>query len=155
MIDLFLVLSPIVSLVCVLISAWQLVTSIRKPIYLCIPNPSVILVSGSTSGNYLFSKGEIYYKLVPQKDAEIVYGRNKTAQIRASQSQVATSARHFRIYWNSRCWMIEDLNSTNGTYLNGIALSKGQSIKIKIGDNIHAGTVDMVLKKSLPVSESK
>ena len=153
MIDFLLVLSPVLSFVCVLISVWQLVNFVKRPIYLCIPNPSVVIVSGSAQSNYLFSKGEMYYKLIPKKDAEIVYGRSKTAQIRASQTQAATSAQHFCIYWKNRCWMIEDLNSTNGTYLNGNRLAKGESIKIKIGDTIHAGTVDMVLKK-LPVSES-
>ncbi len=49
------------------------------------------------------------------------------------------SAEHARLSWNGRGWVLEDLNSTNGTRVNGKPVRK--AVAIKAGDTIEFGRV--------------
>lgn len=49
------------------------------------------------------------------------------------------SGDHARLSWNGRGWVLEDLNSTNGTRLNGKAVRK--AVAVKPGDVIEFGRV--------------
>jgi ABC transport system ATP-binding/permease protein len=51
------------------------------------------------------------------------------------------SSRHAHIYWDSAAgqWMLEDLGSTNGTYLRGERLSPGWPVPVQPGDAIYLG----------------
>lgn len=64
-----------------------------------------------------------------------VYGRNSESSIRISDASV--SSRHASIEFVDGGWFIEDLNSTNGTFVNGVKVSR---IQIVNGDVIHLGT---------------
>lgn len=44
------------------------------------------------------------------------------------------SRRHARIIHDSQNWQVEDLNSTNGTWVNGKRLTPGVPCPLKIGD---------------------
>jgi pSer/pThr/pTyr-binding forkhead associated (FHA) protein len=50
------------------------------------------------------------------KQAEVIVGRDPNNKIYISDETV--SAQHCRIYISDQQWWINDLNSTNGTYLN-------------------------------------
>lgn len=54
---------------------------------------------------------------------------------------------HCRITGSGGDWFLEDLNSTNGTKLNGEKLIPGSSAKIKDGDRIALADVEFVWKK--------
>ncbi len=63
------------------------------------------------------------------------------------------SSNHFKIYFDEGNYFIEDLNSTNGTYLNGNRIKKSQ---IKDSDIISFSTYTILVKISsikLPVIE--
>jgi len=50
------------------------------------------------------------------KQAEVVIGRDPNNKVFIQDETV--SAQHARIYFSDHHWWINDLNSTNGTYLN-------------------------------------
>lgn len=67
---------------------------------------------------------------------------------RARENDVALddsflSAEHARLFWNGRGWVLEDLNSTNGTRVNGRTIKKAKAVKQ--GDTIEFGRVKVKL----------
>ena len=63
------------------------------------------------------------------------YGRSDESPIRISDLSVST--RHASLEFVDGNWFIEDLNSTNGTFINGAKISRGQVVN---GDVVHLGT---------------
>jgi pSer/pThr/pTyr-binding forkhead associated (FHA) protein len=53
------------------------------------------------------------------------------------------SAQHARLTWNGRGWVLEDLNSTNGTFVNGKPVER--PVAVKQGDVIELGRVKVKL----------
>lgn len=51
------------------------------------------------------------------------------------------SNRHAQVFWDaeSKQWVLEDLGSTNGTYLRDELLSPHSPVPIQVGDSIHLG----------------
>lgn len=53
------------------------------------------------------------------------------------------SGQHARLAWNGKGWMLEDMGSTNGTYVNGQQIRR--SVAVKPGDIIELGRVKVKL----------
>jgi hypothetical protein len=70
-------------------------------------------------------------------DGDIVLGRGERAEIRLDDP--FASARHARIYEQANVIVIEDLDSTNGTYLNEELLETARPLhpgdRVRIGDS--------------------
>src|SRR6476646_1793816 len=77
-------------------------------------------------------------------DGEMVLGRGDRAEIRLEDP--FASARHARIYAQGNILVIEDLDSTNGTYLNEELLQSPRPLhpgdRLRIGDSEFAFEVD-------------
>ena len=77
-------------------------------------------------------------------DADIVLGRGDHAEIRLQDP--FASARHARVYEQGNIVVIEDLGSTNGTYLNEELLETPRPLhpgdRVRIGDSEFAFEVD-------------
>jgi FHA domain-containing protein len=77
-------------------------------------------------------------------DGDIVLGRGDRAEIRLEDP--FASARHARIYEQGNIMVIEDLGSTNGTYLNEELLQTLRPLhpgdRVRIGDSEFAFEVD-------------
>jgi pSer/pThr/pTyr-binding forkhead associated (FHA) protein len=77
-------------------------------------------------------------------DGDIVLGRGDRAEIRLEDP--FASARHARIYEQGNIVVIEDLDSTNGTYLNEELLETPRPLhpgdRLRIGDSEFAFEVD-------------
>jgi pSer/pThr/pTyr-binding forkhead associated (FHA) protein len=77
-------------------------------------------------------------------DGDIVLGRGERAEIRLEDP--FASARHARIYEQSNIMVIEDLDSTNGTYLNEELLETPRPLhpgdRVRIGDSEFTYEVD-------------
>jgi NAD(P)H-dependent FMN reductase len=58
--------------------------------------------------------------------------------------QMGVSRQHARMLRGSGGWVLEDLNSTNGTFLNGKQISPGQQVRVRTGDIIRFGTLTVV-----------
>jgi pSer/pThr/pTyr-binding forkhead associated (FHA) protein len=48
---------------------------------------------------------------------------------------------------NPEGWQLEDLNSTNGSFLNEARLAPGQPVPLQNGDQIRLGTLVMVFQE--------
>jgi hypothetical protein len=70
-------------------------------------------------------------------DGELTLGRAPTSDVRVDDP--FASAAHARIFQNGQFMYIEDMGSTNGTYLNGRQLATAQQLQpadtIRIGDS--------------------
>jgi hypothetical protein len=75
---------------------------------------------------------------------DVVFGRGDTAEIRLSDP--FASSRHARVYEQGRILVIEDLGSTNGTYLNEELLDGPRPLhpgdRVRIGDSEFSFEVD-------------
>jgi pSer/pThr/pTyr-binding forkhead associated (FHA) protein len=77
-------------------------------------------------------------------DGDIVLGRGDRAEIRLEDP--FASSRHARVYTQGTAVVIEDLDSTNGTYLNEELLQSPRPLHpgdhVRIGDSEFAFEVD-------------
>jgi pSer/pThr/pTyr-binding forkhead associated (FHA) protein len=77
-------------------------------------------------------------------DEDAVFGRGDTAEIRLADP--FASSRHARVYRQGKILVIEDLGSTNGTYLNEELLDGQRPLHpgdhVRIGDSEFTFEVD-------------
>jgi pSer/pThr/pTyr-binding forkhead associated (FHA) protein len=76
-----------------------------------------------------------------------VIGRTESAHL-ARPSDTMLSRQHCAIEWNGDGWHVRDLNSKNGTTLNGQPLTK--ETRLNPGDRIVAGRQILEFERSLP-----
>ena len=87
-------------------------------------------------------------KLYPLDKPELLIGRELVNDIVISDADV--SRKHARLLQQGEGWLVEDLASTNGTYVNGTRLSAPQLLQL--GDQIRLGETVELLFESLPVA---
>jgi pSer/pThr/pTyr-binding forkhead associated (FHA) protein len=58
--------------------------------------------------------------------------------------QAGVSRRHARLLFSPGSWMLEDLNSTNGTFLNSAPVPPGQPVQIRTGDILRCSQVTLI-----------
>ena len=90
--------------------------------------------AGRKKRNYLeiikgVDEGKIYYL-----DQEIVLGRHEDCDIEVNDLEL--SRRHLKLYTEDKRWFVEDLGSTNGTYVNKLRVDR---YMVNPGDKIKAG----------------
>src|SRR5204862_6917704 len=76
-------------------------------------------------------------------DVPILIGRGSDAAIRLDDDYVST--RHARIGSSGDTWYVEDLGSTNGTYIGSQRLT--QATAIQLGSRVRVGKTTLELKK--------
>lgn len=67
------------------------------------------------------------------RSTQINIGRSEECEIHLPDRQV--SRNHARIQWNGDTWVLEDLDSKNGTHLNGMEV-KAETVPLNDGDEI-------------------
>lgn len=87
--------------------------------------PALTLAFINTDQSYTFNQPEFFIGRDPQVDLSI--------------PDDTLSAIHARVFYKNEQWMIEDLQSTNGTYINDERLST-PSVLIK-GDEVICGQI--------------
>lgn len=92
----------------------------------------VAVVDGSNAG-----------ETVPLDEAPILVGRGADAAIRLDDDYVST--RHARIARSGEQWFIEDLGSTNGTYIGSHRLT--QPTILQLGSTVRIGKTTLELRK--------
>jgi hypothetical protein len=80
---------------------------------------------------------------VELSNAPILIGRGSDAAIRLDDDYVST--RHARIATNGDQWFVEDLGSTNGTYIGSVRLTRPTAITI--GTRVRIGKTTVELRK--------
>jgi pSer/pThr/pTyr-binding forkhead associated (FHA) protein len=58
------------------------------------------------------------------------------------------SRQHARLIRRSEGWFLEDLQSTNGTYLNEVRLLPHRPVRIRSGDLVRLGQFTLVFEES-------
>ncbi len=96
-----------------------------------VPTQVVILEGGN--------KGEA----ISLEEAPLLIGRGNDAAIRLDDDYAST--RHARIASSGEQWFVEDLGSTNGTYVGASRIS--QATAIQLGTQIRIGKTIMELRK--------
>jgi hypothetical protein len=77
------------------------------------------------------------------KQREIWIGRSPTCDISLHEKSI--SAKHARLFFKNRQWWLTDLDSTNGTFLNGERIS--EPVVIVKGDAIRIGSIVWIISK--------
>ncbi|WP_232677251.1 FHA domain-containing protein [Nocardioides sp. R-C-SC26] len=80
---------------------------------------------------------------VPLERAPILIGRGNDAAIRLDDDYVST--RHARIAASGDQWFVEDLGSTNGTYIGSVRIT--QPTTISLGTQVRIGKTILELRK--------
>ena len=103
---------------------------------------------------YINDKGQLRELLLPK--GETIIGRNPESfevQARTPEktlnlgiSDVTISKRHLRIIYDEKNVYIEDLESTNGSYINGEKIESLKRYIVKDGDKIRLGALDTELE---------
>ncbi|HET7770818.1 MAG TPA: FHA domain-containing protein [Chloroflexota bacterium] len=68
-------------------------------------------------------------------DRPLVIGRRAECDVVLQDD--AVSGRHARISWDTESWQVEDLESTNGTFVNGRRVAV--PVRLKTGDAVRTG----------------
>lgn len=79
----------------------------------------------------------------PLSDAPIQIGRAEACQIRLGDTYV--SQFHARVYPRDGAWFVEDLGSTNGTYLNQRRITS--PAELRAGDRLRVGKTTLELRR--------
>jgi pSer/pThr/pTyr-binding forkhead associated (FHA) protein len=58
-------------------------------------------------------------------------------------SQAGVSRRHNRLLRQGDGWFVEDLDSANGTFVNGVRVAPQQRMVVKNGDVIRCGQIEL------------
>ena len=58
----------------------------------------------------------------------------------------SSSRRHAKLYLkDGTFWVVEEIGTTNGTFVNGVRLEAGQPLRVAAGDELRFGLVELVL----------
>jgi pSer/pThr/pTyr-binding forkhead associated (FHA) protein len=98
-----------------------------------VPPPSTLLVSSPESGRP---------KAIPL-DTSTTIGRGAGCELRIDDQYA--SAEHARLFGRNGSWYVEDLGSTNGTYVNEQRLAS--PAMLAPGDKIRIGTTTLELRR--------
>jgi pSer/pThr/pTyr-binding forkhead associated (FHA) protein len=80
---------------------------------------------------------------IPLDQAPLLIGRGSDAAVRLDDDYVST--RHARIAASGEQWFIEDLGSTNGTYIGSSRLT--QPTTLQLGTQVRIGKTTLELRK--------
>ena len=107
---------------------------------LTVSNPTICLVSsaGSAKG-ILMNQGMGAYPDYELSERKCQIGNNPTADLYIQKDTVSNT--HAYIEYIEGQYYIEDLNSTNGTYVNETPVNYKQKVKLNSGDEIRFANV--------------
>lgn len=80
---------------------------------------------------------------VPLTENGVLIGRNPECTLVLSDD--FASGRHARIYSDGNSWMIDDLGSTNGTFVGGERI--GQGVQLSEGSRVRIGQTVLEVRK--------
>ena len=101
--------------------------------------PELLLIRGPESG-----------RTYPLDTPVVTLGRDPRNDVVVDHPQV--SRRHARIIRQSNAWVVEDMDSTNGTFVNGTRVTEPRALTL--GDTIELSeAVALMVRKQIPAEE--
>jgi hypothetical protein len=91
------------------------------------------------------AQGRANYPYLDVPAGGVIIGRDPSCRLVLPDPQV--SGRHAQLEWVGTTWVIRDLNSTNGTYVNGVRVASGASQALRSGDQIVVGQTVLVFQE--------
>ncbi len=88
----------------------------------------------------------VFDKIFPLVTDVVLVGKSPQADIVLKDASVSTE--HAEIFWENGYWGIEDLGSTNGTYLNGLEIM--EPVILAPGDVIQFGLIQLIFAQPEP-----
>lgn len=85
---------------------------------------------------------DIVHILKLPEDAEVTLGRNSKADIVLDGKDKKLSGVHCAVKWENEKIFIRDLNSTNGTYVNGVPIQQMGRVAVHKGETITIGSYE-------------
>ncbi len=107
------------------------------------PKPTKPTKRRGTPTHLLVTEGSNAGERVDLERAPILIGRGADAAIRLDDDYVST--RHARIAASGDQWFVEDLGSTNGTYVGSVRIT--QPTTITLGTQVRIGKTILELRK--------
>src|SRR5262249_47847215 len=102
--------------------------------------PKLVVVRGQRpNAEYLVYEGENYIGRSDDKSVDI------DVEDQEPEDRIWSSRQHALLVFRDGQFTIEDLNSTNGTFVNRLRIHPGQKKPLQINDVIQIGTVQMRL----------
>jgi pSer/pThr/pTyr-binding forkhead associated (FHA) protein len=91
----------------------------------------------------LFDERGAKLRTFPLDGAAVQIGRSEACQLRLDDTYA--SAFHARLFRRDDAWFLEDLGSTNGTFLNQRRVT--EAVPVTVGDRVRIGTTLMELRR--------
>ena len=101
--------------------------------------------SGGILGNLSVQGGPLAGQQFPVTQPSVTIGRTAGNDIVINDPEV--SRRHARLTWDGQQFIIEDLGSTNGTFINGVQITAPQPVSS--GAALRLGALDVSFQSSL------
>lgn len=101
-----------------------------------------VLASGRSSASLVVRQGAQVGTTFPLTGDVVIVGREEGVGVSIHDPEV--SRRHARISWQAGRYVLEDMGSTNGTYLNGEQVTSPQSLQP--GDTIGMGQTVLIFQ---------
>lgn len=96
----------------------------------------------------VIERGTFAGRVIPLQPPQVVLGRGgEMGPGRVALPDPAASRQHARLQSGSEGWSLVDLESTNGTYLNGQRLLPHQPYRLHPGDRIAIGSVVLLARE--------
>lgn len=92
------------------------------------------------------------HEIVLSRRTELIIGRAHKSSVPDIDlspyggSQAGVSRQHSRLLYKDKQWYVEDLGSTNGTFVNGVKLLPHTPVTFKNGDLIRCGQIELELR---------
>ena len=140
-----LLILKILFLLLLYVFIWRIVRTASRDLRL--PQESIVLTPQQASGSVRASQPRRTGRLVLAGGEERVLDSRALTIGRGSQNDIAldgddfASARHARVEPRRDGVWVEDIGSTNGTYVNGVRLSRPR--RLAPGDVIRVGSTDL------------
>ena len=101
---------------------------------------------------YIYNSAKLYRKVALKVNDSFILGSAETANIKVTNPRI--SGNHIQFIFDSQGLYIQDLNSLNGTFVNGVKLEKGVVTSLKQKDKIQlAGTNDVIITLNTNLEE--
>ena len=91
---------------------------------------------------YLHSGEKMIKKIETKVNGSIIIGRSDLCDIYIDDAMM--SRQHFAIEFDGESFYVQDLDTTNGTVLNGVKMKHKR--RLEAGDKITAGSLDIVVR---------